>query len=647
MQIKNGKKSKLRQQISAEKSGKNPFLKAALRYSRLGWSVIPLVEKDKKPMIKSWLAYQKNQATEEQIRKWWENDPNANVGIVTGIVSGLVVLDADSQKARDFIKAKGSKQTPVSDTAKGRHIYFKHPRKRIPNKVNKELDIDIRGDGGYVVAPPSIHPSGREYKWVLPPWEQGLAELPAWVNDSLVKNPKTKACCKKNNPNWVSTALSGVRKGERNQMAARLAGHYIYLGMPDSEIATHLLIWNEHNTPPLPSQEIHRTIASIRATHERNHTEPTDFPDVMSGLAGDFAKLYAQYLEAPVHFFYMSFLTCIGSILSKRISLYSEIAPQPRLFTILLGESADDRKSTVINKVTDFFMAANSEDDIEMILSGVGFNICRGVGSAEGLQKRLQNSPNLLLCLDEFKQFVGKCRIDNSVLLPCVSTLFENNRYENQTKKSRIILEDAHLSLLAASTTDTWDQVWTSAFSAIGFNNRLFLVPGKGHRKFPFPSKIPNLDKEELISRLRNLVLKFDKQKEFKISQKGRELYERWYLNLQPTVHSKRLDTYALRLMPLLAVDDDKDEVDEETVKKAIALCKWQLNVRRLYDPIDAENKMAEMEEKIRRVLRSGPKTYTRVGIWFFEKAKENLKRNKEIRCFGSKRKRVKWELDQ
>jgi hypothetical protein len=87
-----------------------------------------------------------------------------------------------------------------------------------------------------------------------------------------------------------------------------------------------------------------------------------------------------------------------------------------------------------------------------------------------------------------------------------------------------------------------------------------------------------------------------------------------------------------------------------------VVLCKWQLNVRRLYDPIDAENKMAEMEEKIRRVLRSGPKTerelkqrtnYTRVGIWFFEKAKENLKRNKEIRCFGSKRKRVKWELDQ
>ncbi len=106
--------------------------------------------------------------------------------------------------------------------------------------------------------------------------------------------------------------------------------------------------------------------------------------------------------------------------------------------------------------------------------------------------------------------------------------------------------------------------------------------------------------------------------------------------------------------MPLLAVNDEKDLVDEEIVEKAIALCDWQLDVRRLHDPIDAEGKMAVMEQKIRRLLRSNPMTerqlkqrtnYIRVGIWFFETAMKNLIRAGEIRKIESKGRAVKWEL--
>ena len=70
------------------------------------------------------------------------------------------------------------------------------------------------------------------------------------------------------------------------------------------------------------------------------------------------------------------------------------------------------------------------------------------------------------------------------------------------------------------------------------------------------------------------------------------------------SVHSRRLDTYALRLMPLLAVNDMKTAIDVETVRKAIFLCDWQLEVRKLHDPIDADNALAKMEEKIRRTVR-------------------------------------------
>jgi hypothetical protein len=78
---------------------------------------------------------------------------------------------------------------------------------------------------------------------------------------------------------------------------------------------------------------------------------------------------------------------------------------------------------------------------------------------------------------------------------------------------------------------------------------------------------------------------------ELGLSQAGREIYHNWYLNVESSIHAKRLDVYALRLMALLAVNNLKGEVDEETIRKAIALCDWQLEVRKLCDPIDAEGK--------------------------------------------------------
>jgi len=205
------------------------------------------------------------------------------------------------------------------------------------------------------------------------------------------------------------------------------------------------------------------------------------FPDVISGIAGEFADTYSARLEVPRHFFFMAFLTCLGNIISDRVSIDSELRTEPRLYTLLLGQSADDRKSTALSKVTNFFHEAMEK-----------FNICWGVGSAEGLQEKLSDGNKLLLCFDEFKQFVSKCKIESSVLLPCVNSLFENTWYESRTRQKSIVLKDVHLSVLAASTVDTYERTWDPSFTDIGFNNRLFLVPGSGERKFPIPEKIPD-----------------------------------------------------------------------------------------------------------------------------------------------------------
>ncbi len=360
---------------------------------------------------------------------------------------------------------------------------------------------------------------------------------------------------------------------------------------------------------------------------------PLQFPcEIMSGAAGDFAKVYADCTEAPVQFYYLSYLTCLGNILAARLTIESQISPQPRLFTLLLGESADDRKSTAIDQTVKFF---------GQIIEQSSFNVCHGVGSAEGLQKRLEKCNRLVLCFDEFKQFVSKCKIEASVLLPCVTSLFESNKYESRTKSSEICLEGVFLSILAASTVQTYENTWTSQFTDIGFNNRLFLVTGSGKRRFSIPPKVSIENRNHLMYALRGILQQVPTKAELQIEPDAQEAFHNWYMTLESSIHTKRLDTYALRFMPLLAVNDRKQSIDLETVKKVIRLCDWQLEVRKQHDPIDADNAVAKMEEKIRRVMASRGalterelKQYSnaaRAGLWLFEKAKRNLMAAKEI----------------
>jgi hypothetical protein len=358
--------------------------------------------------------------------------------------------------------------------------------------------------------------------------------------------------------------------------------------------------------------------------------DPLQFPDIMTGLAGNFAEVYSACLEPPKHFFYMCFITCLGALLSGRVSLASELSPQTRLYTLILGESADDRKSTAIAKTVEFFREAIQ-----------GFPVCRGVGSAEGLQERLNEENRLLLCFDEFKAFVGKCKIESSVLLPCVTTLFESNWYESRVKGKSIRLEDAHLSLLAASTVQTYERTWDPSFTDIGFNNRLFLVPGAGERKYAFPDKVSGSHKESMKGELGRILKAVKDDFEMDITPSAKALFEGWYLSLPQSIHTKRLDTYALRLMPLLSVNDDKRIIEDGVVKKVLLLCDWQLRVRQLHDPIDADNKVAATEERIRRLLRVEPRSdrdlkrgvhVERYGLWLWEMAMQNLQKAKEIK---------------
>ena len=194
--------------------------------------------------------------------------------------------------------------------------------------------------------------------------------------------------------------------------------------------------------------------------------------------------------------------------------------------------------------------------------------------------------------------------------------------------------------MLAATTIDTYKRIFNPAFLDIGFPNRIFLGPGTAKRRHSIPEKIPEHEADIMERNLIQVHRHVGEGVELDVTPEAKKLYHDWYMGLEKSIHAKRLDTYSLRFMMLLAINDLKHEIDVDTVADAIALCDWQLEVRKLHDPIDAEGKTAQMEEAIRRVLNRGPlKDYelkqktgaNRAGLWVFESAKKNLQRSDEI----------------
>src|SRR5947208_1544715 len=136
----------------------------ALENLKLGFPVFPVEPGGKKPIVK-WRPYQRTLPHEQQIQGWWIQWPDANIGMATGQLSRLVVVDCDSEEAIErFVQCHPTAaSTRRSRTGRGEHFYFQfEPGIRNLTGLSGE-GIDIRGEGGYVILPPSLHASGQTY----------------------------------------------------------------------------------------------------------------------------------------------------------------------------------------------------------------------------------------------------------------------------------------------------------------------------------------------------------------------------------------------------------------------------------------------------------------------------------------------------
>lgn len=251
---------------------------AARAYAGMGWAVLPLGARDKVPAIRG--GSRSAVAEVDQVEAWWKAHPQHNVGVACGAASsGLIVVDVDvdesiGENGLETLYAWEAEhgKLPATVTARtgrgGLHLYFKAAGE-VRNSANKELGVDVRGEGGYVMAPPSVHPNGHAYEWVLSPYDAAVAPVDSRVLEFLeyVKPRKASAVTE----HVEKFELPGeIGAGGRNDTLFRYASSLQRRGFSDSEIRVQVEAANALRCrPPLPAADIETICSSVCGRYEK------------------------------------------------------------------------------------------------------------------------------------------------------------------------------------------------------------------------------------------------------------------------------------------------------------------------------------------------------------------------------------------
>lgn len=325
---------------------------SALQYAKKGFKVFPLYPNSKsQQVLRSWI----NEATNdlEQIRKWWNENPNYNIGLVTGI--GLMVIDVDVKNGKDGIASlkQHGKELPTTATVRtpteGLHIYY-HVEDKISNRVNLYDGIDIRGDGGYIVAPPSII-DGKQYI--------SINDCPIVKADEKVYT-FLNVIKKANQPDVEDV----IKKGQRNDTLFKIACVLYAKGLSINGILAALK--EENNTkcvPPLSDKEVERICESVKNQFEKRGPQKYDPDDELSTRLTSLNDIEEKELEwiIPNLIPKNQITVFAGDGGVGKTSLWSHIASKLSTGEPLFFEESTDRKPL---KIVYF----SSEDPSDSIL---------------------------------------------------------------------------------------------------------------------------------------------------------------------------------------------------------------------------------------------------------------------------------------
>jgi replicative DNA helicase len=415
-----------------------------------------VVNQCKIPLI-PWKEYQDRHPTEQEINQWFDDSPDANIGIITGKISNLVVFDLDSEGAVEYAEDEGGFPDTVKvKTGKGYHIYMQYPGFEVRGSVNKKLDIDIRADGGYVVAPPSVHGSGNIYEWKegCSIYEIDPAPCTPWMIaylEDVAKNNKLSTKKKENRTKtkaegtqhkseikneYLDILKNGCGEGERNSTATKLIGHLLKTKMPPGEVWEIIKLWNQKNTPPIDGSELSRTFNSVSKLESQNKEKKVDVADFLDTTKRIIVEHGESYVRIPFAGKNLSRLEAQmnGGLIGGRFYLLGGIPSASK--TMLVNNLADN---ICLNGQPVLFF---SYDDGKTELRYRSFARFSGYGIEDFNQNRLSKSEIKTVCeIPEIQKIMAlKYVVEKRVNIEKWSGFIE--QVKNRHKKAPVIIID-------------------------------------------------------------------------------------------------------------------------------------------------------------------------------------------------------------
>jgi hypothetical protein len=239
------------------------FLKTALNFAQRDIPSFPL--KGKEPLTPH--GFKDATTDPRRLHLWGNRYPGANIAIATGRVSGIAVVDLDEETPEAMEIWNGLPETVEVKTSRGRHRYYSIPKNTRVRGRKLAKGLDLKADGGYVVAPPSVHPSGARYRWI-----SGRSEI-APLPEDLIEADPTPQPSRRRDGSTIGLETGPIPEGTRNETLTRIAGR-LHDGSRNPEtLATDLARINETRcTPPLPSTEV---LGIAKSIWRREPCKPT------------------------------------------------------------------------------------------------------------------------------------------------------------------------------------------------------------------------------------------------------------------------------------------------------------------------------------------------------------------------------------
>jgi len=424
-------------------SHQQTLIEQAIRYTKLGFSLIP-VGNEKSDVLLPWKRYQTALASLGEIKSWISRWPTMNLGVVTGEISGIVVVDIE--------KGGSTKGYPATATAKsgrdGRHLYYRHPGYPIKNSVRIAELTDIRGDGGYVVLPPSVLSENRAYEWIVSPEDAGgFADMPTLPG----QNPKSTL---------VENHLEVIPKGSRNSSATQEVGRILHsLSPKDWETYgwSGLRTWNErYCSPPLEENELRAVYDSItsreRERRTTDHKRDPETEEVAPFKVFTLSDLYEE--ELPEAQWIVKDLVPLGGITAftgesnsfksfLTLALAASVAEQrdyldhfPTTKGKVLIVDEENNRGTIRKRFED--MRIEPSEDILFVSQG-GFR-ADTKASIEALKAVIAEHKPVLIILDSLIDIHTKNEND----APEMNSIFLAIKHELLTPESSVIVIHHH-----------------------------------------------------------------------------------------------------------------------------------------------------------------------------------------------------------